>query len=297
MTAAEIARALAGQRPVQRLDDGGYLVSCPVPGHGKGRGDRCPSLRIADGHSSLLIHCFGRCKPRDVLAELKRRGLLADAPASRAARRERAPAPNSGISDREQRQHAKAAWLWRHRRPLEGTCAERYLREARGYAGSIPATLAFLPPTKPEHSPALITAFGLPDEREPGTLAAPCAVDSVHLTLLRPDGTSKADVEHPKLVVGRPLGRPIALAPANDLLGLVICEGIEDTLSAHQATGLGAWAAGSAGFMPALAGAVPDHIECVTVYAHPDKAGQDGARALAAALINRNKEVRVEGIT
>ena len=71
MTAAEIARVLAGQPPVQRLNDGGYLVSCPVPGHGKGRGDRNPSLRIADGDTRLLVHCFGKCDARDVLAELR----------------------------------------------------------------------------------------------------------------------------------------------------------------------------------------------------------------------------------
>jgi hypothetical protein len=297
MNAARIAFALAGHQMMQRLADGGYLVSCPAPGHGKGCGDRNPSLRISDGDTRLLVHCFGGCNTTDVLAELKRRGLLDDAPASRAVRHQRAPAPSTRASDYEQRQHAKAAWLWRHRRPLEGTCAERYLREARGYASAIPATLAFLAPTKPEHFPALIAAFGLPDEREPGALVAPCGVDAVHLTLLKPDGTGKADVEKPKLIIGRPLGRPIALGPANDLLGLVITEGIEDGLSALQATGLGVWAAGSAGFMPALAAAVPDHIECVTVYAHPDKAGQDGARALAAALISRSKEVRVEGIT
>jgi hypothetical protein len=296
MTAADIACALAGRRPVQRLAGGGYLIPCPASGHGKGRGDRHPSLHVADGDTRLLIRCYAGCDAADVLAELRRRGLLDDASTSRAARRERAPAPSTRVSDHERRQHAKAGWLWRQRRPLEGTCAERYLRAARGYGGAIPATLAFLPPTKPEYFPALIAAFGFPDEREPGVLAAPRGVDAVHLTLLKPDGSGKADVEKPKLIIGRPLGRPIALAPANDLLGLVITEGIEDGLSALQATGLGVWAAGSAGLMPALAGAVPDHVECVTVYAHPDKAGQDAPRALGAALITRNIEVRVEGI-
>jgi hypothetical protein len=47
-TAREIALALAGRR-AQRLADGSFLVSCPVPSHGKGRGDSNPSLRIGDG--------------------------------------------------------------------------------------------------------------------------------------------------------------------------------------------------------------------------------------------------------
>ena len=47
------------------------------------------------------------------------------------------------------------------------------------------------------------------------------------------------------------------LAPMNDLLGLAITEGVEDALSIHAATGLGAWAAGAASRLPALADAVP----------------------------------------
>ena len=54
MTARDVALALAGRR-AQRLADGSYLVPCPVPSHGKGRGDRNPSLRIGDGASRLLV--------------------------------------------------------------------------------------------------------------------------------------------------------------------------------------------------------------------------------------------------
>jgi Toprim domain len=86
------------------------------------------------------------------------------------------------------------------------------------------------------------------------------------------------------------------LAPPNDLLGLAITEGIEDALSVHEATGLGAWAAGSASFLPSIADSVPDYIECVTIYAHLDKAGQNGARGLAEALARRTIEVLVEGL-
>ena len=193
------------------------------------------------------------------------------------------------------RQHGKAAWLWSRRKPIAGSPAERYLREARGYTGPSPSTLAFLPPRKPDH-PAMMAAFALCDEPEPGVVGEPQNVNAVHLTLLKPDGSGKADVKPNKLIIGRPLGRPIVLAPPNDLLGLAITEGVEDALTAHQATGLGAWAAGAAGFMPALAETIPDYIEAVTVYAHHDKAGQNGARKLAEALHRRDIEVLIEGI-
>jgi putative DNA primase/helicase len=135
-------------------------------------------------------------------------------------------------------------------------------------------------------------------------LGNPRNVSSVHLTLLRRDGSGKAELETPKLTIGSPTikvgdemrGLPIVLAPPNDLLGLAITEGIEDALSVYVATGLGAWAAGSASFMPKLADTVPDYIEAVTIWAHPDPAGQKGARQLAQALLDRGIEVSVEGL-
>ena len=294
--AAHIAQALAGARHPQRLPDGSWLIPCPAPSHGRGHGDRHPGLRISDGDTRLLVHCFSGCPASDVLDALRHRGLLDDnarAPAARPARCERSsPSP----AEYERRQRDKARWLWRQRLPIAGTCAERYLRQVRGYSGTIPATLGFLAPTQPGHHPAMVAPFDIPPEFEPGVLGKPYLVGAVHLTLLRSDGRGKADIERPTNDALRPLGRPIVLAPANDLLGLVITEGVEDALTAHQATGLGAWAAGAAGFMPALAATIPASIECITIYAHPDKAGQDGARGLAEALAQRGIQVRIEGI-
>ena len=130
---------------------------------------------------------------------------------------------------------------------------------------------------------------------EPGVLGEPPNVEAVHLTLLRRDGNGKAEVERPKLFIGSPGNLPVVLAPPNDLLALAITEGIEDGLTAHHVAGLGAWAAGSAGRMPAIAETLPGYIESVTIFAHADKAGQDGALALAEALDRRGIEVFMEG--
>jgi hypothetical protein len=211
-------------------------------------------------------------------------------------RHQRPPQPHYGVKDHEQRQHEKAARLWSRREPIIGTPAELYLRAARGYSGPIPRTLAFLRPARPEHHPAMIAAFAVCDEPESGVVGEPLHVNSVHLTLLKPEGSGKANTDPNKLIVGRPLGRPVAVAPTNDLLGLAITEGVEDALTAHEATGLGAWAAGSAAFMPALASAVPNWIETVTIYGHADASGREGAFRLAAALSRRCVEVFMEGI-
>jgi len=207
------------------------------------------------------------------------------------------PVPAARNSDEyDRRQHEKAAWLWSQRLPISGSIAEVYLREGRKISCPLPPTLAFLPPFKSEHHPALISAFGLCDEVEPGIITAPHDITAVHLTLLRPDGSGKAEVKSDKLMIGSPGKPPIVLAPPNDLLGLAIAEGVEDALTAHEAAGLGAWAAGSAGRMPALAEVIPDYIEALTIFTHGDKAGQHGARALAADLRSRDIEITMEGI-
>ena len=90
-----------------------------------------------------------------------------------------------------------------------------------------------------------------------------------------------------------PLGSPIVLAPANDLNGLAITEGIEDALSVHEATGLGVWAAGAASFLPALAVAVPAWIECITILVDDDDAGRGNAYGLADQLEHRGFQARL----
>ena len=66
-----------------------------------------------------------------------------------------------------------------------------------------------------------------------------------HLTRLLPDGSDRQHDYKAKTMKGRCLGSPIVVAPVNDGLRVAITEGIEDALTVHQATGLGAWAAGA----------------------------------------------------
>jgi putative DNA primase/helicase len=284
-SAAGIAKALAG-RSVKRLESGNYLVPCPA------HDDSSPSLSLRDGKRGLIVHCWGGCSARDVYRAIRAKGFGVERDDNATNTK---PAKNS--CEYQRRQADKAAWLWSKQRPIAGSIAERYLREARGHSGILPPTLGFLPPLKPGHCPALIAAFALVDEPEPGILGKPQHVTAIHLTLLKPDGSRKAEVDTPKLTIGSPLGKPLVLAPPNDLLGLGITEGIEDALSVHEAMRFGAWAAGSAPFMPALAETVPDYIEAVTVYAHTDQAGRKGAHALAAALTKRGIEVTIEGLS
>jgi hypothetical protein len=192
-----------------------------------------------------------------------------------------------------ERRLGTARYLWARRLPVGGSVAERYLREARGYRGVIPATIGFLP-ARGDHHAGLIGALGLPDEPEPGKLAIlDDEVMGVHITKLNRDG-GKAGTDADKITVGHCMGNPLVVAPSNDGLGLCIAEGLEDALSVHAATGLGAWAAASASRMPALADKVPRHVEAVTVVADDDAAGWRNANELRERLLRRGGfEVRV----
>jgi hypothetical protein len=284
-SAASIARERRGVR-----SGGGWIIPCPVPSHGKGRGDRNPSCSISDGELGLIVFCHAGCDRLDVLRCL---GVETSHRRDKSASRQlNADRPQNYCSSEIVSDDGRPQWLWRQRRPIiEGSPPWRYLREARGYSGPIPATLGYLPP-RDEYPPSLIAAFGMASEPEPGVLAmADADVKGVHLTRLRADGSAKAGTEKDKIMIGHCMGSPVVLAPANDGLGLAVVEGVEDALSVHQATGLGAWAAGSAGRMAALAETVLAYIDCVTIVGDRDPAGECGATDLASRLKARGFEV------
>jgi hypothetical protein len=184
----------------------------------------------------------------------------------------------------------RAQQRWTLSIPANGTATATYLRQ-RGYVGPIPATIRHLPSTT-KFAPAMISAFGFPQEAEPGVLTIDRAsVRATHLTRLRRDGSDRLRNAEAKLTPGLARGVPIVLAPINDGLSLAITEGIEDGLSVYAATGLGVWAAGSASFMSALSSVVPDYVESVTIYRHDDEDGRRGARDLAQGLYARDIEV------
>jgi hypothetical protein len=186
------------------------------------------------------------------------------------------------------KRRAKAQWLWGQAVPAAATVVEAYLA-GRGIT-VVPPTLRFLP-ARGEHAPSMVAAFGFAD------------IAAVHVTRLKPDGSGKApDAEgRAKIMVGPTESFPLALAPPNELGGLAVAEGIETALSVHQATGLGAWAAGAAGRLARLAPGIASlsYVEAVTIFAEDDDAGRRGAHDLARELarLRRNIEVRVTGGT
>ena len=67
-----IAKALGNAKMV----NGNWLASCPVAGHGRGNGDKNPSLSIKEDNGKLLFHCHGGCDQHSVFDAVRERNLL-----------------------------------------------------------------------------------------------------------------------------------------------------------------------------------------------------------------------------
>jgi hypothetical protein len=293
----ERARTVGVEREVARRGGelrrhGAYFVGpCPVCG-----GDDRSAISV----TKRLWHCRGCGTGGDVIDFVRHvdgcdfvaaiNVLLGDVP-----RNQSLPA-NRETLRANQNNASTAVRLWSKRKPIaEGTPPWLYLRK-RHYTGLLPATLGHLPRRDP-YPAAMIAAFGIAEEPEPGMIAPPRAITGVHLTRLTTDGDKAPnDTGKAKIMVGVCKGAPITISPPNNLCGMAVTEGIEDGLSVYEGTGLGVWAAGSAVFMPALAALVPEYIETVTIYAHNDDAGRGNAIDLARAINARGIQVLVQGL-
>jgi putative DNA primase/helicase len=255
MSADQISRALKGRR-----NGAGWLVSCPCPNHGKGRGDRSPSLSVADGDDGrLLLRCFAGCDFLDVLDELKRRGLVhgckVDASCSAL------PAERRTDPDPE------ALKLWHSAVPAVGTIAAEYL-ERRG--------IAMLPPPSLRYRP---------DMR--GMIAAVQGVDGKVYAVQSLRLTPSAEKITPRITTG-PLGcGAVRLGLAGRVLGLA--EGIETGLSAMQLTGVPVWVSLGAARLHRVE--VPRWVEEVHVYVDNDEPGRAAARRTAEVHTNGRRTV------
>jgi len=178
---ADVVRSIGGGAGV-------FDVACPSSGPER----RSPAnrrrkvLRVWRGDDDFTTWYCARCGESG--HSFGERSGSKDGAASKAAQREIARRQAERLqaerlqADERQSRLNKALSLWRSRQPIGGSIAETYLREARGYTGPLPQTLGFLP-ARGEYLPAMIAAFGIATEPEPGILSI-CddAVRGVHLT-------------------------------------------------------------------------------------------------------------------
>ncbi len=279
--AATVAKALGGAVRHGR----GWLARCPVPGHGQGRGDRNASLSIADGDDGrLLVRCFAGCDSRDVLAELRRRGLIKHG-CDLGWRPVPPPVRDPMLTADAERKRQFALKLWGETLPAAGTTVEAYLRH-RGITLPVPPCLRF--------------AAGLPHlptgTRWPAMVARVEAADGaflgIHRTYLAGAGRGKAQVDPKKMMLGSVAGGAVRLAPAAD--GMVIAEGIESALSAAQASGRPAWAALSTSGLRRLE--LPAEVRAVTIVPDGDQPGRGAAMAAARRWTDEGRTVWIAAV-
>lgn len=251
--ASRIAEILEGREN----GPGRWLCRCPMRDHGKGRGDRNPSLSIAEGDTAILVNCFAGCATRDVLDELRRRGILVD---------DRPIAPPRKASPRSEPVHrpdAGAVAIWRAAVPGAGTVVEDYLAR-RGIILPVPPSLRL--GRTGRDGLAMIAAVQAPDRQ----------VIAVQSTALTPEG-AKARVAMPRLTTGA-MGRgAVRLAAATEVLGLA--EGVETALSAMQLSGVPTWA--SLGGQRLAKIAVPADVRELHLFGDNDAAGRLAAETAA----------------
>jgi len=66
-----VLAALRESNGKPRRGGDGWVASCPCPSHGKGRGDRSPSLSISEGRDGrAVIYCHAGCHTEDILTAL-----------------------------------------------------------------------------------------------------------------------------------------------------------------------------------------------------------------------------------
>jgi phage/plasmid primase-like uncharacterized protein len=116
---------------------------------------------------------------------------------------------------------------------------------------------------------------------------------AIHATYLKPDGSSKADIEKPKAIFGPVAGGAARFGMPQAGRWLAIAEGIETALSVAVACAMPAWAALSAGGIQSLI--LPPTATHVVICADHDATGtgERAAHYAAARWLAEGRRVRV----
>jgi putative DNA primase/helicase len=254
--------------------------------------EKSPSFSVNDGKGVYL--CRGCGAAGDALGFIMRLRGLSFAEAVRrlaadvgvevgrtAEQREHRPPrtvhpPQAAKPDPEaKRRSAFVRWLWQETwsasLPARGSPIERWLAARRitlDPASLDAAPLRWSPacPLGKATAPAVVALM---------TDAVTGEATGIHRTFLQPDGSAKAGVDQPRMMLGN--AGVIRLSPDEDVTqGLGICEGVETGMAIMSTDWLPIWAAGSLGAVrsfPVLAG-----IECLTIFADPKPNEIAGAR-------------------
>ena len=235
------------------------------------------------GGDRLLVWCWNGCDRLNILAELRRRGLLGERP-------DYPPPPPHGRHDASRT--ARALNIWRNTRHGVGTIVARHLANRGIVLDQWPASLRFHPrcPRPRDDTGNLLALLPAMVALVEHVGRGPVAV---HATYLKPDGSGTADIEKPKAMFGPVAGGAVRFGTPCEGEWLAVAEGIETALSVAVACAMPAWAALSAGGIKNLI--LPPAATHVVICADHDAngTGERAAHYAAARWLAEGRRVRV----
>lgn len=267
MTLARIVRALGGD-----LYQNGLRANVPAPGHGAA--DRSVSLLMSDGR--LVVHSFGAADWREVLDDLRERGLI-DTNAGRARGSGDSAPPQPDVSRRLD--VARSLWAAGGVTGPHGLVARHLALRGVAWSSEIRGVV--------EHPAAPLTVYRSGGRVCRAMMAHIQSSDggtaAVELTYLSPNGRKATGLRVPRKTVGTvPSGSAVRLSPA--AAAMVVAEGVVTTLSAMARFGLPGWALLSAGNLARWR--PPAGVRRVLIAGDRGAAGEDAAHALQDTLMS-----------
>lgn len=253
---------------------GGRRANVPAPGHGPH--DRSVSL-LADG-DRLVAHSFGGASWREVLDDLRARGLI-DAANRLTGAAGGPPVLSAAAAPARSERVAAARRLWSEAGPLAPGAPAALYCERRGVTlplGSVSGLRA--------HAAAPVAVYRPDRRRSPALVAAAQApggaLTAVEITYLT-DAGRRRRLAAPRKVVGvLPPGAAVRLAPAAE--EMLVAEGVFTALAATEIFGRPGWALLGAHNLARWS--PPEGVRRVIVAADNGRVGAAAAARLAASL-------------
>lgn len=280
--------------------NGVWSCRCPVLSHGKGLGDKHPSLSISEDSGKLLVKCHAGCTFEEVLKALKDMGLMPDrSDHSYSNNRTHTMAVNcnAGLKKTDyelsiEPVHLESISIWNKSKDTTDTLVERYLY-SRNLTVKPPETIRFHPNLKyleqDNHGiwheswhPAMIAQI----QRFPNDKCI-----GIHRTYLQSDGFGKANVSKPKKMLGKCLGGAVRFQ-GESLECIAVGEGIESCLSYLQFHPLlTVWACLSSGGLKNIILPPPAVTHQVIILIDHDSTGEKAGTKLAERLTKEGRKV------
>lgn len=270
MEARELTQALGGT-----WRDRHGVARCPVEGHGRGRGDKNPSLSVSTGHTRpVVFHCHAGCPQEAVINALRELGAWPPGDEQN-VRRPR----NTALQKPPTAPEKLLDQQWRDGLTITGTIAADYLtkRNIEGGYGSLRFAPEAVHPISGIQMPALMAALRSDD----GT------VHAIQLTYLTSEG-SKAAVKPARLNCGSLGNGAVQLASPGSCLGLA--EGVETALSAMTLFDVPVWATCGLRFDKI---AIPGCVNELILFADNDRPGLEHAETAKVHLETRGYTVEI----